>query len=82
MKVDGAQTDGSNYQLHVYQSVEDEVLDEIKVDEAMKLSEISGKIEITGWNGIHFVITTTNSPSLEKIHLFCSKIKKIEPFVL
>jgi hypothetical protein len=82
MKVEEARTDGKNYQLHVHRSVDGEVLSDDNINNAMKDSGISGSHVITGWKGIHFVVTTSNCPSIDQVRLFCQKIKETPPIIL
>lgn len=78
MKVREVRTNGDNYHLHVFKSKDGEVLSIPRLANTMKTSGIIGEIEITGWKGIHLVIMTSNNPSLEKIHVLCKKIKRME----
>lgn len=79
MKVIEARTNGTNYQLHVHRSESPEILNDSNIERIMEECGILGYLTITGWRGIHFVVTTSNSPSMDKIILFCQEIQKITP---
>lgn len=81
MIVAEARTDGQNYQIHIHRSVSEEILNEGVIEDAMQKCGICGELTITGWDGIHYVITTFNCPSLEQVQRLAEDIRDM-PMVL
>jgi len=82
MKVVEARTDGVDYLLHVHRNEPGEVLSEPKIEEVLKELGIEAKITVTGHDGIHIVVMTSNAPSIEKIQELCKRIPLIETTIL
>jgi len=82
MEVKEIRTNGVDYHLHVHRSEDSEVLEELNINVVLKELEINGKITVTGWKGIHLVIITSDSPSMEKIYELCREIRLIETISL
>ncbi len=75
MEATEARTNGENFQIHIHRSVPEEILIDVALEDAMGKCGISGTLDITGWDGVHFVLTTDNCPSLEQVRRFAGIIR-------
>lgn len=80
MKVKEVRTKNGNYMLRVYANKESfDVIDEPQIVVVAKGLNIDTKLSITGQEGIHLILVTTNQPSLDAVRLLVRGIEKIPP---